>query len=170
MEHFINEAYVSNPLDSKNPSLGLSNAQIIVKKYNYTCVFTRENSMNISNYVNLNPGEKFYIIAAFGTIYISGPLNFIQHHGSNRFISSELTFPNSITTQATTKITSTTTTNQEQGKRVVGNYSTEGYLIKWIDEPEWTDFEFSAKNYYEFSNFWAAFAFSKDNLMESLKN
>lgn len=69
VEHFYNERRTSDVLYAAEPSVGLTNAQIINEGNNIRCVFRRKKSDEVPKYFDLS--QKYYIQSAYGS-YSSG--------------------------------------------------------------------------------------------------
>ncbi|CAF1091731.1 unnamed protein product [Brachionus calyciflorus] len=79
-------------LDPSTPTVGLSNSKLMTIGSNLTCVFTRQNFINIPKYHDLNSNYNFHLLVAYG-------FGSFGYHSSNREVSNEkLNFSPSQTT------------------------------------------------------------------------
>ena len=79
VEHYYNQGYLSEVVDSNNPSTGFSNIKVSINNGVLSCSFTRSKRMTtISNLFDLN--SPYYVLFATGQISNSIHLkkNFLQ--------------------------------------------------------------------------------------------
>lgn len=65
VEHYYNSGKRSNPINLKNRSIGISNAQVNVVNNYMNCTYTRDNAVNNELYFDTNEYIP-YIIVAYG--------------------------------------------------------------------------------------------------------
>jgi hypothetical protein len=76
VEHNYNIGKSSSLLDSRNPSVGISNQSVKIENGKITCSFTREKSLpNINNYFSLT-NANYYILHANGRTNSNGMINY----------------------------------------------------------------------------------------------
>jgi hypothetical protein len=75
VEHNYNTGKSSSLLDSRNPSVGISNQSVKIENGMITCSFTREKNLpNINNYFALT-NDNYYILHANGRTNSNGMIN-----------------------------------------------------------------------------------------------
>lgn len=179
-EQKIEHAFNSGPmrpklLSEENPSIGLSNPSFELNDKKFTCYFSRQNFLsNVDNYFNTN--ISYFILFARGK---TDNVGVIGYHFANKTSSSEAFSLNlnkdiiettSLTSQKTTtrqnEVTSSTTSESVTTK-VNQNfeYSVNKFTLKWESYDDKIRFFFLTKNVTKQSNFYSAFAFSKDSFM-----
>ena len=74
VQNYLNGYYVCPTLfNSSNPTFGIYSATIATDSSTFNCSFTRQNSILIPNYFDLNANDSPYLIAAYGPItYVGG--------------------------------------------------------------------------------------------------
>ena len=72
IQHYLNAARSSDLLSATNPTIGVSNGIVGNVLGTLTCIFTRDNMNNATNYFQITPTSSFYILTAFGSgLFIS---------------------------------------------------------------------------------------------------
>ena len=65
VEHYYNQGYNSNLLDSSNPTLGLSSSYVLIDQGFFYCKYSRDNFNSNFKYFDRSSNAS-YILVAFG--------------------------------------------------------------------------------------------------------
>lgn len=93
VEHYYNNGYSPEYIDSANPTLGLSSSSIEVSSSSLICRFSRENSNSNTKYFNLNSAQGPFVIVAFGSLSGSSKIKHLIKLFFHIFKRSSLKFP-----------------------------------------------------------------------------
>ena len=150
VHHYYNDesSYASNLFDEERPTLGITNGVVSVSGGNLTCSFARDNSHTVDGYFRVRPGHRAFILIAYGEPKSNGD---IQYHAFRTVSDQKVDF-------AANSLKRTTTGAKNSYKN--GQFS-----LSWTVKADVVDFEFTLSNVAYKTNFYSAFAFSKDNYM-----
>ncbi len=68
VQHYYNNGYTSEMIDSTNPAIGLSNAKFVFNGSNIICSFRRQNVIVNSKYFNIVQGRDPYFLTAYSIL------------------------------------------------------------------------------------------------------
>lgn len=152
VHHYYNHEsnYDSNLFDEDKPTLGISSGTVSVSGGNLTCSFLRDNTQSAEGYFKVRPGKKAYFLIAYGKPKSNGE---IQYHAFRTVSNEKILFTN--------KSLKRTTTNVQPSN----SYRNGQFTLSWTVKTNTVDFVYTMSNVEYKTNFYAAFAFSKDNYM-----